>query len=381
MPIVFTQELVNGFSPKVKEQFRDYNLVFGQNLLNYNAEQSFHVRKLNKKENVDRRELISSLITPCIMNGKEDMQMRDHSVSQYYASEAMENAMDKANAIGSGSTNIEDYKYDLLLITKPEKNGREEIMGFIITRIGICELLPNIPALNIICSINPAVSKYLMYTYIKALQHLKLETGILELSFSYENTSGLCLYNKFGFREDSSLDDPQCFEEGSTLETLGMRANLKDKGYKDLDDVVLGKMDKLNIADGQLVCDKTRKSEIGRRGSNAQAKYIKNITGNRKFLRNSFSANNTEAIKQLLGKLNIKYDNNADALRTSIQRGKEMAENNQDITSLQTRQTRSTNKRKRGGSKRSTKKVKKYITKSKIARTNKTAHRRRTNRR
>ena len=46
-----------------------------------------------------------------------------------------------------------------------------------------------------------------------------IDKGVLELAGtgSYENIGGLCLNNKFSFREDFSLMNKRCFPDGTNL--------------------------------------------------------------------------------------------------------------------------------------------------------------------
>lgn len=97
--------------------------------------------------------------------------------------------------------------------------------------------------------------------------------GLLELANNYDNISGLCLYNKFGFREDISMKtdkkDIECFPEGFGSEddienaSLSMYVDLKNKGINEttlLDALIRSKNIILEPdVDGfEPLCDKKR---------------------------------------------------------------------------------------------------------------------------
>jgi hypothetical protein len=350
MPYLFTQELVNGFPDKVKQKFSGYNLIFGQDIKSFSPNSlNLRSRQITRKDKQNTNDFFKEIVRTC--DGKNG------NVNDDYSIKALKLAMKKAEFIGTEMQEAAGNmrKHDLLFITKKnyKRTGKisndniilNEIQGFILTQIGECSLLPNIPALQIICSGNSNVSKYLMYTYIRAVKHLGLNTGLLELAGSYENTSGFCLYNKFGFREDSTLDHSECFNEGATGNTLAMRANLSDPGYKDLDDVVLGIKDTINLKSSndtnEPMCNKS--IDVGKANSKAQLKYINNRTRNRKYLTELFATDDEFAIKDLLDATDIDYDVlNGDgytdanyALKELIEKGKIIALNQkQDISKL-----------------------------------------------
>jgi len=351
MPYLFTKELVNTFPNKVKQKFSDYNLIFGQDILSFSPD-SLNLRSrpiLKGKQNADA--FFKEIVKTCdCKNGG--------GVNPDYAINALKLAMKKASFIGTIMQDAAGYtsKHDLLFITKKKVNNTgeisndniiiNEIQGFILTQIGECNLLPRVPALQIVCSTNPDVSKYLMYTYIKAVKHLEhlkphnildWKTGILELAGSYNNASGLCLYNKFGFREDSTLDHPGCFKEGASGDTLAMRADLSDPGYKDLDDVVIGLKNKIIIGTSdktsEPMCNKT--INVGKADSKAQKLYIKLRAYNRSYLTNLFHENDDNTIKELLDATEIDHDvlkgdgytDTNYALKELIEKGKMVALN------------------------------------------------------
>ena len=339
MPYLFTQELMDSFSKEVKQKFSDYKLVFGQDIKSFDTNKmTLRGRPVNKDGTPDYATFLNKIVKPCI--GKDNTS---GGVNPEYAIQAIKAAMTKANYIGTNmQVSAAIRKHDLLFITKTKTKNDitskisddnillDDIQGFIITEIGECSLYPSIPALKIICS-NQAVSRYLMYIYIKSVKHIGLNTGLLELAGSYNNASGMCLYNKFGFREDSTLDVVSCFGEG--VNTLGMRAALDDQGYDKLDDVLLGKEKQINLKsknnlDSEPMCNKS--IDIGKANSNAQSEYINRRTDNRKYLISLFKDNDEDAIKELLDINNIDYDilngdgssNTNYALKELIEKGK-----------------------------------------------------------
>jgi hypothetical protein len=342
MPYLFTQELVDSFPSKVKDKFNGYNLIFGQDVLAFN-EDSLRLRgRVIKKKKQNNELFLKNIVKTCV--GKNGL-----GVNELYAVNAIKLAIKKAEFIG---TNMQDAagrmrKHDILFITKKtyNKTGEiskdnimiEEILGFILTQFGECSLLPTVPALQIICSGNSQVSKYLMYTYIKSVKRLGLNTGVLELANGYENVGGLCLYNKFGFREDSILDHRLCFNEGAKGFTLAMRADFTDAGYGDLDDVVLGRKDKIDLKNQMTIsepmCNKS--NDVGKAYSNAQIKYIDQRIKNRNYLTNLFAIDDENTIKELLDATDIdrdvlKGDGTTDtnyALKELIEKGKMLAIN------------------------------------------------------
>lgn len=213
----------------------------------------------------------------------------------------------------------------------------EDIVGFIIIQVGECRLYPSIPALKIICTNDgphsSKASNFLMYIYLRAMIENKHEYGLLEVAGSYRNPGALCLYNKFGFREDALLDDSTCFgEEG----TLSMRADLNDKAYKNLDDVILNNLP-INIREPEPMCKKG--SIIGPNGT-GQQEYINIRARNRIYLDNFFKSQDIDTTEDLLKSLDIDIDvldgdgksHNGVlyAKKELIEKGKSLALNNQE---------------------------------------------------
>lgn len=142
----------------------------------------------------------------------------------------------------------EDYMQKLFVKTTTEKfevnanydivillNGTEEkdiipsnIAGMVITEQGKCKSHPKIHVLNLICTKGPTgspIGRILMFVYVYTCMMRGLPIGLLELAGCYENKKGLCLYNKFGFREDISMKELECFPD---YDTLAMYVDIRD---------------------------------------------------------------------------------------------------------------------------------------------------------
>ena len=138
---------------------------------------------------------------------------------------------------------LEFPTYDIVVIADVEKSKKridQSIVAFLITEKSECKdadnLYTDIPALKLICvssrNKNRYTSRLLIFLYLYALKQSNYKYGLLELAGSYCNLSGLCLYNKFGFREDLSIKTQSCFPE---IGTLSMVADLDKITYVDLE--------------------------------------------------------------------------------------------------------------------------------------------------
>ena len=140
-------------------------------------------------------------------------------------------------------------KYDMVFLAKKgtpktTHNIMSTIIAFIITEIGECKSRGHetIPVLNVVCTLkklnnegnlipfHEKSGRIMFYLYIKALMEKKYTHGLLELAGNYTNTRGLCLYNKFGFREYPSIKSENCFKDG--LYEMDNNENIK---YKDVE--------------------------------------------------------------------------------------------------------------------------------------------------
>ncbi len=103
-----------------------------------------------------------------------------------------------------------------------------KILAFIIPELGECKLprpkypLEDVWSINLICGGTGGNGAYLislfLFSVISGAQMGKWPPiGVLELAGGYENTAGLCLYTKFGFKVDSSIRGPYCFSDYHNL--------------------------------------------------------------------------------------------------------------------------------------------------------------------
>ena len=103
-----------------------------------------------------------------------------------------------------------------------------KIVAFIISELGECQLprahypMEDVWSINLICGGSGGNGAYLislfLFSVIVGSQMGKWPPiGVLELAGGYENTAGLCLYTKFGFRVDASIRSSVCFEDHHNL--------------------------------------------------------------------------------------------------------------------------------------------------------------------
>jgi hypothetical protein len=229
-------------------------------------------------------------------------------VSTKYIGNVLGNSLKKAVL---RSLTVDGNNHEIVVITSNfEPNLGEvrqrnilagNVLGFMILYTGECGIYPNIPALQIICSNgkDKRVANYLMYLYVKCLKAHGIPKGLLEVAGGYENPGAICLYNKFGFREDALLDTLECFRESANGATLAMSADLTDPGYGDIDQkVVNGEAIQLTLGvEGEPMCAKS--GDVGQRGD-AQDEYIQMRVENRKYLNRLFREDDQEKIDQLM---------------------------------------------------------------------------------
>ena len=141
----------------------------------------------------------------------------------------------------------ENPKFDIILLTNDTFNlinNMSGILGFIIVEAGECNTDSNrhIPVLNLLCKspyVNSnliPIARILLYTYVYTMYKNNYSHALLELGNHYQNVRGLCLYYKFGFREDISLKSQECFPDGlhNTYKiTLPMYLDLEDNLIND----------------------------------------------------------------------------------------------------------------------------------------------------
>lgn len=120
--------------------------------------------------------------------------------------------------------------FDFVIIIKgvsEEDIQVKNVVGYMITEIGECPMqeYKDIPVLNLICTSSQGapIGRILLFLYVFTLKKRLFSTGLLELANNYSNTAGLCLYNKFGFREYIPLKK-SCFNDD--FDTLPMIVHL-----------------------------------------------------------------------------------------------------------------------------------------------------------
>jgi hypothetical protein len=147
------------------------------------------------------------------------------------------------NRIGPGylddniSHALTNNDFDCVILVSNDNNNSdpkyEKAVGFLISEFGECKdndkIFWGIPSLNLICAPKKhhcnsglpicqngcgAIGRILMFLYLYSLKQKKIRYGVLELANSYCNVGGLCLYSKFGFREDISIKTEQDLKKG-----------------------------------------------------------------------------------------------------------------------------------------------------------------------
>jgi hypothetical protein len=126
-----------------------------------------------------------------------------------------------------------DERYDFVLVIKGISKDDiqiQNVVGYMIMEIGECPIheYKDIPVLNLICTSShekTPIGRLLLFFYVYTLKQAGFSTGLLELANNYSNTAGLCLYNKFGFREYIPLKR-SCFNDD--FDTLPMIVHLND---------------------------------------------------------------------------------------------------------------------------------------------------------
>lgn len=142
--------------------------------------------------------------------------------------------------IERGIKPAEYLNYDsCFLINTQTNNINEMFKGFLVVQRAECAKYPNVYCLKLVCALEqghllvgcylytilnhpnlPAdFNKIKLYPIVKNQETPLDKIGLLEMSASYENISALCLYTKFGFKEDKSLRGyySNCFREENNL--------------------------------------------------------------------------------------------------------------------------------------------------------------------
>ena len=168
----------------------------------------------------------------------------------------------------------ENVDFDIIILVSNENLDEplhKRVVGFLVTQFAECRdvenVYSNIPALNLVCAPKKhahtgnrtncqngcsVIGRILLFMYSYALKKNHFKYGILELAGLYCNIGGLCLYNKFGFREDISIKTPTCFEEE---ETLSMVSKIEDITYTELYDALLDNKN-ISVPDEEPLCKK-----------------------------------------------------------------------------------------------------------------------------
>ena len=108
----------------------------------------------------------------------------------------------------------EPDKNDIVCLMMQDKNTQEIVVAaFMIVELGECVMLPNTFSIKLICSKEgtKGLGGLLIGNYLVNLLARGESIGVLELANSYVNTSGLCLYEKFGFRYNIRYVGTDCY--------------------------------------------------------------------------------------------------------------------------------------------------------------------------
>lgn len=122
----------------------------------------------------------------------------------------------------------EQHANDIVCLVK---QGDMAIQAFMIVELGECQMLPDVFSIKLICAKKgtKGLGGLLIGNYLANLSAKRENIGVLELANSYINTSGLCLYEKFGFRYDIQYVGTTCYPNyGATTKnvTRGVYDNL-----------------------------------------------------------------------------------------------------------------------------------------------------------
>lgn len=257
----------------------ELNLLYSKELQKQISTQSISTEILNKKRFDKLQYILGNLCNPSFTTIERNKYLAENSCKKYY--DKKENEIQSKNTFpylpGIGDAYIEDIiknidnpEYDILFVLNIENTKKrvdQSITGFIITEKSECKdkdnLYTDIPALKLICvsskNKNKYVSRLLVYLYLYSLKQMNHPYGLLELAGSYCNLPGLCLYNKFGFREDLSIKTNTCFPE---IGTLTMVADLREISYKQLEIALTSKgSDNVELPDSEPLCSKPKRGK------------------------------------------------------------------------------------------------------------------------
>ena len=309
-------------SPSVVNQYNNFNVIYNRNIIK--EQSNVMLLKDNRVKNNTKKsrsrgivpsknsfkKLIEKLISSC-----------NDELSSQYIMQRITEPIEKALYTGTEMEEVPDKKYDILYITRKKQGkkkgeihrgniiGDEDVMGFIITNAGECSIYNNVPVLNIICAkktrkSEPSIGRYLLYIYLRALLNKNINMGLLEVAGNYDNVSAYCLYNKFGFREDASLDRNDCFSSSAMGKTLAMKADLSQKTFsvKNLDIALLTGIPIPLPGEEEPMCQASVKNNPEK-----QQRYIKIREENRKYITQLMNQG-TDQLENVLDTLNIDKD-------------------------------------------------------------------------
>lgn len=210
-----------------------------------NTVQQYLERKNLRIDNIDTistvvKETRSGMIFDTLLPRKSNLmkhctsQVNDNYIIDEF--KKVRNRFDKYFRLNRSKQRREtNLKNDILLLTNKSNNER---VGFIITEYEECKTMKKTHALKLICSLG--YGDLLLYSYLHFAKEFRQQYGVLELAGHFYNMNGLCLYNKFGFREDVSMIRTDCFDSSGTLP---MKVDLNKVTNKYLDMVLESKND------------------------------------------------------------------------------------------------------------------------------------------
>jgi hypothetical protein len=247
--VLFNRALFNGFTENIKTFIsKDYELKF--------ADEIDLTKPSNQKKMLSRLNNICDTVK-CIKKITVSAATRRNRNPQ----PVVKFKINKEVTIGHAYIKalfekiIKDNKHeklDIIYILDNNINSNDnidKIISFLVTEIGECDTpeYKHIPVLNLISVarrfeynesgklinriVYPGVTRILFYMYLMALMKNGYDYGLLEVADNYKNLAGLCLYNKFGFREDISIKTATCFFDG-LYKYENDDYKLNSKGYK-----------------------------------------------------------------------------------------------------------------------------------------------------
>ena len=268
LKVLFKHDLPLLFNKELREKSLNPSTVTEQ------EQQRLKTKRSDKLESILR-----SSCNPKFTKSEREQYLKNNSCKKYY-DEKNQNMKDRGKSLdeplmylpGIGddyfeniTKSFESPSYDIVVVVNTDNNKArmdQSVVAFLTTEQSECKDAENvytdIPALKLICVSSRNRSKYtsrvLMYLYLYALKQSNYKYGLLELAGSYCNLAGLCLYNKFGFREDISIKTKTCFPEAGTLT---MVADLETISYESLGVALTSeKSENVELPDSEPLCKK-----------------------------------------------------------------------------------------------------------------------------